>query len=212
MNEVAGRKAGQRLPAHVGDVDLKVLDLQADLPWLERWLRSPHVVRWWGTPDLAALVRRPEDTHAVIMADRRPAGYLCWQKPFPAELEAAGLTDLPGDLVDIDIMIGEPELLGRGLGPRALALLLTKLRGEGVGFAGLGTSASNRVAIRAFEKAGFRLFREFEDPELGACKYMVARIRTATDRIALSATLPQSTANQGAGSRVLPGRVDRDPP
>ena len=42
MNEVA----------HIDDVDLKVLDLQADLPLLERWLRSPHVVRWWGTPDL----------------------------------------------------------------------------------------------------------------------------------------------------------------
>ncbi len=168
--------------AHVEVVDLEVLDLQADLPRLDRWLRRPHVVRWWGTPDSTALARRPEDTHAVIMADGRPAGYLCWQRPSPAELEVAGLTDLPEDLVDIDIMIGEPELLGLGLGPRALALLLAKLRGEGVGFAGLGTSASNRVAIRAFEKAGFRLFRDFEDPELGACKYMVARIRPATGR------------------------------
>ncbi|MGB5296595.1 MAG: GNAT family N-acetyltransferase [Thermoanaerobaculia bacterium] len=167
--------------AHVDDVDLKEIDLQVDLPLLERWLRSPHVVRWWGTPDLnlTTLAQRSRDTHAVITADGRPVGYLCWQKPSPWELEAAGLTDLPEDLVDIDILIGEPELLGRGVGPRALILLLAKLRGEGVGFAGLGTSTSNRVAIRAFDKAGFRLFRDFEDLESGPCKYMVAQLRSA---------------------------------
>ena len=163
---------------HVDAVDLRVLDPQADLPLLERWLRSPHVVRWWGTPDpyLAALAQRSRDTDAVITADGRPVGYLCWQRLSPSELEAAGLTDLPEDLVDIDILLGEPELLGCGVGPRALALLLAKLRGEGVGFAGLATSTSNRVAIRAFEKAGFRLFREFEDRESGPCKYLVAQL------------------------------------
>ena len=167
--------------AHIDDVDLKVLDLQADLPLLKRWLRSPHVVRWWGTSGLhlTALAQRSRDKHAVITADGRPVGYLCWQRPSPSELEAAGLADLPEDLVDIDILIGEPELLGRGIGPRALVLLLARLRDEGVGFAGLGTSTSNRVAIRAFEKAGIRLFRDFEDPESGTCEYMVAQLRGA---------------------------------
>ena len=158
--------------AHQHDVDLRVLDLQADLPLLERWLRSPDLL-------LTALAQRSSDTHAVITADGRPVGYLCWQRPSPSELEAAGFTDLPEQLVDIDILIGEPEFLGRGVGPRALILLLAKLHGEGVEFAGLGTSTSNRVAIRAFEKAGFRLFRDFEDPESGPCRYMVAQLRGA---------------------------------
>jgi aminoglycoside 6'-N-acetyltransferase len=163
------------------EVGLEALDPQRDLQLLERWLRSPHVVRWWGTPELhlAALGQRSRDSHAVITADGSPVGYLCWQRPSPEELEAAGLTDLPEDLVDIDILIGEPELLGRGVGPRALTLLLAELRGRGVGFAGLGTSLSNRIAIRAYEKAGFRLFRDFEDPESGPCRYMVVRLRAA---------------------------------
>ncbi len=168
---------------HVNDVDLKVLDLQADLPLLERWLRSPHVVRWWGTQDLhlTALAQRSKDSHAVITADGRQVGYLCWQRSSPAEFEAAGLTDLPEDLVDIDILIGEPEFLGRGVGPRAMVLLLARLGGEGVRFAGVGTSISNRPAIRAFEKAGFRLFRDFEDPESGPCRYMVAQLHGAVE-------------------------------
>jgi aminoglycoside 6'-N-acetyltransferase len=128
------------------------------------------------------LARRSRDTDAVITADRKPIGYVCWQTPSPSELEAAGLTGLPADLVDIDILIGEPEFLGRGVGPRALALVLARLRAEGVGCAGLGTSTSNRAAIRAFEKAGFRAFRDFEDPEFGPCRYMVTQLRGAVEQ------------------------------
>jgi len=161
--------------AIVDDVNLRVLDPEADLPLLERWLRSSHVVQWWGTPDqhLTALAKRPSGTHAIITADGSPAGYLCWQRLSSSELEVAGLSDLPEGLVDIDILVGEPGLLGCGIGPRALVLLLAKLHGDGVGFAGLGTSASNSVAIRAFEKAGFRLVRDFVDPQSGPCKYMM---------------------------------------
>lgn len=170
--------------AHVADVDLRVFDLRADLPLLDRWLRSPHVVQWWGTQDLhsTALTQPSRDSHSVIIADGRPVGYLCWQRPPPSELESAGLTDLPEDLVDIDILIGEPELLHCGVGPRALILLLARLGGEGVSFAGLGASSSNRAAIRAFEKAGFRLFRDFEDPEFGTCKYLVAQIQGTVEQ------------------------------
>jgi aminoglycoside 6'-N-acetyltransferase len=163
------------------DVGLKALELKADLPLLERWLRSPHVVRWWGTQDLTLLAQRSRETDAVITAHGEPVGYLCWQTPSVAELADAGLTDLPDGLADIDILIGEPEFLGRGVGPRALVLLLAKLRGAGVGFAGLGTSTSNRAAIRAFEKAGFRPFRDFEDPEFGPCRYMVVQVRGAVE-------------------------------
>jgi aminoglycoside 6'-N-acetyltransferase len=120
------------------------------------------------------------ETHALIVADGVPVGYLCWQKPTRQEVEAADLTDLPEGLVDIDILIGEPELLGRGVGSQALQLLLARLcRKSSVSFAGLGTSVSNVRAMRAFERAGFRLFREFQDPEWGACNYLVADVRGA---------------------------------
>jgi len=168
----------------VNAVRLKVLDPQRDLPLLERWLRSLHVVRWWGTPDqhLTALGQRSTDTHALITADGRPVGYLCWQRLSREEIEAAELTDLPEDLVDIDILIGEPDYLGCGVGPKALVLLLGRLRSEGVGFAGVGTSDSNHVAIRAYEKAGFRFFKAFDEPESGPCRYMVAKLRGAVEQ------------------------------
>lgn len=159
------------------NVGLEVLDPGRDEQLLERWLRSPHVARWWGAADrhLRTLGRRSKETHALITADGRPVGYLCWQRPSREDLEVAQLTDLPEGLVDIDILIGEPDYLGCGVGPKALTVLLAKLHGEGVRFAGLATSISNLRAIRAFEKAGFSAFRVFEDPD-GPYRYMVRNL------------------------------------
>src|SRR5262249_1593420 len=39
-----------------------------DLPMLERWLRTPEVVRWWGDPDeQAALLQQDLDEPAMVM-------------------------------------------------------------------------------------------------------------------------------------------------
>lgn len=94
------------------------------------WLRRPHVARWWGDAQqgMDNAAQCGPEKQALIVADGRPVGYLCWQKPARQELDAAGLTDLPQGLVDIDILIGEPELLGRGIGSQALGLLLARFR------------------------------------------------------------------------------------
>ena len=90
------------------------------------------------------VVCRPPGTHALIVADGVPVGYLCWGPPAADELAAAGLTDLPDALVDIDILIGEPQFVGHRIGPRALCVLLDRLRERAdVRWAGVGTSRSN---------------------------------------------------------------------
>ena len=147
---------------------------------MARWLRSPHVVQWWGIQEefLSTLARRSPDSHAVIVAGDVPVGYLCWQPLTREERDAAELRDLPENVVDIDILIGEPERIGQGIGPQALRLLLERLAGEGVELAGVGTSVANRSAIRAFEKAGFGLVRSFDGSD-GQYWYMVVELRHA---------------------------------
>ncbi len=141
---------------------------------LAEWLRQPHVARWLGDaePILAEIRAHAVPSEAIIEADGRPVGYVCWQTPSRAELAAAGLDDLPADLVDIDIIIGVAESLGRGVGPEALAQLLVRLEGEGVTTVGLGTATTNRRALRAFEKAGFRPYRDFREAG-GDMRYLV---------------------------------------
>ena len=146
-------------------VELLPFDAAHDLHQLRTWLHRPHVARWWGDPDLAlaAVRQHPPAAHALIAVDSSPVGYLCWQRPPPEELAAAGLRDLPTGLIDVDILIGEPGFIGRGFGPQALSLLLDRLRAEGRSDVGIATAAANPRALRAYEKAGFRSFRAFRE-------------------------------------------------
>lgn len=174
MTDAADRR--QAAPA----VRLRPFDPETDLPRLRRWLNRPHVARWWGDPEraLEEARHRPPEAHVVIIADERPAGYMCWATPSQHEREAAGLTDLPADLLDVDVLLGEPEALGKGIGPHAGALLLAHLHATcDASCVGVGTSASNQRALRAAEKLGFRLVRTFDDPEIGPCCYMVLDMR-----------------------------------
>lgn len=57
----------------------------------------------------------------------------------------------------MDLAIGEPELLGRGLGARAIRGLLDDVIFKDAGLTGcvVDPDASNERSVRAFEKAGF---------------------------------------------------------
>ncbi len=142
---------------------LAPFDWSRDADLLKHWLHVPHVTRWWGPPEsaLSELQALEGAQMAIITEAGKPIGFLCWQLPSRAELDEAGLTELPADHVDIDIMIGEPDALGRGCGPAALACLLERLRAEGVRQVGLAVEQSNQRARAAYAKAGFRPWRDF---------------------------------------------------
>jgi len=144
-------------------VRLLPFDPGRDLGRVGAWLRQPEVERWWGPADVTRAAVAGHDPHesALIAADGAPVGYLAWQVPTRQELLDAGLADLPADLVDIDILIGEPAAMGRGIGAQALELLAERLRAAGVRTIGLATAEANVRARRAYAKAGFVLWRPF---------------------------------------------------
>lgn len=127
------------------------------------WLARPHVARWWGDPAdaLHFIDQHASDCHTVISVDGTPIGYICWQPIPPEEKAAAGLASLPEEHIDIDIFIGEPELMGSGVGTTALLLLIDHLEEQGIPSMGLAASEDNARALRAYEKAGFVPFADF---------------------------------------------------
>jgi aminoglycoside 6'-N-acetyltransferase len=161
----------------IGQVRLDPFDPDRDRELVAGWLRAPHVARWWGDPDkaLREIVQRPAGGgDALIVADDVPVGYVRWQTPTRAELDEAGLHEIPGDAVDIDIAIGDEGYVGRGVGPRALRRLVDRLLGQGrAPMVILATEVENTAAVRAYEKAGFRRRRRFDDPECGPCWLLV---------------------------------------
>lgn len=140
---------------------------------LREWLHRPPVVRWWGDPE--AVLADPADGEALILADARPVGYLRWQRLTRAEVDEAGLHEIPDGAVDVDVFIGEPDAIGRGIGPVALRLLVDRLRQDAtVPLVVLSTAVENHAAMRAYEKAGFRRHRCYDDPECGPSWLMIA--------------------------------------
>jgi aminoglycoside 6'-N-acetyltransferase len=137
-----------------------------DLPLLREWLEREHVRLWWREPIEDELTQDRSGRY-VIVVDGRPVGmiqtYLVADHP---DWEAVVGAE-PG-LAGVDLLVGEEDAVGRGIGPQALAAFA-----EEVVFARPGTRACvatveepNRRSWRAFEKAGFRHVADVEEDGL----------------------------------------------
>lgn len=139
-----------------------------DLPGIERWLHADHVRGTWGDPAAnLRLLSEPAASgsgRAFIEAEGRGVGIVLWQHPTRAELDLAGLTDIPTTVIDIDIMLGEHAALGRGLGSDAIGRVAAlALSDPAVPFVMACARLDNVASQRAFARAGFRKDREFDD-------------------------------------------------
>ena len=142
---------------------------RADFRLVHRWVNAPHVATWWDDlPTLAAVEADfgpgvdgddPTDYFAIEV-DGRPVGiiqtYLIDDEP---EYKAA-LGD-PEHAAGIDLAIGEPELVGRHLGPAvihafATEVVFTRWAAGVVDRCVAGPDHRNARSIAAFEAAGFR--------------------------------------------------------
>ncbi len=145
-----------------------------DFPLVVEWLRQPHVAEWWSElPDLDFLEEKygpridgAEPTQVfVISLDERPIGLVqTYRLADNPEYEAAvGVAAAAG----VDLLIGEPQLVGRGVGPRVIRAFAERvvfpLYPE-VERCMAGPSVRNVRSQRAFEKAGFRAVRDAEVP------------------------------------------------
>jgi aminoglycoside 6'-N-acetyltransferase len=170
------------MPDSVEDVRLDPFDPERDADLVSTWMRAPHVSRWWGDPvkTLGEVLERPNGGgDALIVADEVPVGYVRWQTPTRAELDAAGLQEVPEDTtMDIDIAIGELDYIGLGVGSRAIGLLVKDLAADNsLRTIILATSVDNLVAVGAYEKAGFERRRRFDDPGGGECWLLARDVR-----------------------------------
>jgi RimJ/RimL family protein N-acetyltransferase len=149
-----------------------------DLPLIEQWLHADHVRRTWGDPgaNLRLLNEPPANGNwrAIIEADGHEVGIVLWQHPTREELDVAGLADIPTNVIDIDIMIGEFDALGRGLGSDAISFVAELVLSDPtVPFVMACARLDNLASQRAFAKAGFRRDRKFDDVPNGLHVLMV---------------------------------------
>jgi len=160
-------------------VSLRPFDA-AHAPLLSEWLARPHAARWHPEPDVwieYALNPLIGGAQALIIFGGRPIGYMRWRKVGRETLDSLGLYEIPAGSVDVDILIGEADCVGRGLGPRALSLLVERLRQDAaIPLVGLSPSVENVAAQCAYANAGFEKLREYEAPGFGRLALMVLRL------------------------------------
>ncbi|HEY2673631.1 MAG TPA: GNAT family N-acetyltransferase [Rugosimonospora sp.] len=179
------------------DVSLRPLT-RDDLPRVARWLAEPHVAAWWHDPsDLAAVQARylPCITGAdptevfVMVVEGRAVGliqrYMISDDPdWSRAMAAAGVR--ADRSAGIDYLIGDPELIGRGVGSTAIGTFtgLTFLRYPRADAVSVAVQQANRASWRALERAGFvRLWAgqlDSDDPSDAGPAYVYARNRAAT--------------------------------
>lgn len=131
----------------------------ADLPMVQRWLTTPHVVQWWGDPHAQfALVsgdlENPDMDQLIVATDGRPFGYL-QSYNLAAWPDDAFRTQPPGTRA-IDQFIGEPDMVNRGHGSAFIRAFVDSLLAAGTPRVITDPDVANARAIRAYGKAGFR--------------------------------------------------------
>lgn len=131
----------------------------ADVPVLEAWDAEPHVIAATGDDDVipwAEEVARDAAWGETLIAeeDGRPVGVL--QVIDPREEESHYWGDIEAGLRAIDIWIGPPDALGRGLGTQMMTLTLDACFAEpGVQAVVIDPLESNVRARRFYERLGF---------------------------------------------------------
>jgi RimJ/RimL family protein N-acetyltransferase len=156
----------------------------ADLPLLHRWLNTPHVLEWWDRPG-PSLEQVQEEyfprtegqapTHCyLILYDDAPIGFIQtylirdhpeYSRHVQVEDAAAGL----------DLLIGDPAYVHRGLGAAILRCFLRDVvfvRPD-VESCVIGPAVTNEVAIRAYEKAGFTYLKTVQIPNEEEPEYLM---------------------------------------
>jgi aminoglycoside 6'-N-acetyltransferase len=144
-----------------------------DLPQLLVWLQKPHVAEWWRdlqtmeqveADHLPAIDRAEPSYHYVIVVDDRPVGmiqqYLVSDFPEWEEILHVG-----EGVAGVDLLIGDEDAVGRGLGPEVLRTFVSEVvfATEGTHAVVAGVEPGNARSLRAFEKAGFRLAFDYEE-------------------------------------------------
>lgn len=136
-------------------------------PLLRKWLHAPHMREWWGDPEtelgyIRDMVEGRDSTRPFLIAVANvPVGYIqywfvddyqneLWLKDHP------WLREMARGTIGVDLSIGEPDRLSRGIGSAALAAFVAMLREMGHKTIIIDPDPRNARAVRAYAKAGFR--------------------------------------------------------
>jgi RimJ/RimL family protein N-acetyltransferase len=140
---------------------------ESDLGRLHRWFNAPHARRWFGkgrsledvVQEYLPYIEGTTPIHPFLASyGSRPIGMIAWERfgDSPDLMRAYGIED--PNAVNCDVIIGEADFVGRGLGPHLIRRFVSQIALSDPRHSTciLDPEVENLFAIRAYEKAGFR--------------------------------------------------------
>lgn len=178
------------------------------------WLDAPHARRWFGGPHSRDEVLRDFFSEEwvqghVAVVDDVPVGLFQWESfgGYP-ELMRAYLVDDPA-VVNCDVLLA-PEASSRGLGSVLLRAFLADVvfADPRVVTCIIDPEPENAIAIRCYEKAGFRFLRTVPDDCEGHAAYLMTLHR---DDVRRAPTAARRFIRPGRASELsLANAIDDD--
>lgn len=147
--------------------------IASDLDLLRTWRSRPHVIRWWGPPDIEDAAETLADARVamwIVEHQGRPFAYA--QDYSPHDWNPHPFSYLPWGSRGIDQFIGEPDMIGQGHGPAFIRQHVEELFATGAPAVGTDPHPDNARAICAYEKAGFTVVSEPLDTRWGRAVLM----------------------------------------
>jgi hypothetical protein len=147
----------------------------------------PHVDEWWHESfDLAGVhakylpgIEGTEPNHVfVIEHSSRPIGWIQWYR-WADYAEHAVLLDAEPEAAGVDLAIGETEMIGLGIGSRALRTFVDSIvfTDPLISACVSDPETKNLRSLRAFEKAGFTAVRTVQLPGESITRQIMRRNR-----------------------------------
>ncbi|MBI2791842.1 MAG: GNAT family N-acetyltransferase [Gammaproteobacteria bacterium] len=151
---------------------------------MQKWINTPHVATWWGEGKTWSFedIESKYDSYVhgfkeingkkrpikgyVIFCDNIPIGYIQYYDAYHFPRDGYQLLNLPPSLASIDLFIGEPEYLGKGLGVALLKQFITQFVWQHFDNCFVDADANNAQAIHTYIKAGFSIHKELSSTKI----------------------------------------------
>jgi RimJ/RimL family protein N-acetyltransferase len=155
-----------------------------DLPMLRRWFAAPHARRSFGDrladadvlgEYLAMIAGRSPSKAFIVMLGGRPVGMMEWERMGDSpDFQRAYEVEDP-DTANCDVLLGEPDAAHRGLGAGMIRAFLERIvfADPRIHAVVIDPMTDNFIAIRAYEKAGFRFLRALPEDGEGYSVYLM---------------------------------------
>ena len=101
---------------------------------VREWLRTPHVMEWWGEPDeqfglVSGDLCEPAMDQFIVALNERPLGYI---QSYSLTDWNVGFGNHPAQTRGIDQFIGETDMVGRGHGSSLTGQFVDDLIARGI--------------------------------------------------------------------------------